>query len=460
MESQTEQSSGGFTAWPPREALSRIGVPRVRMGIDFVMWMGLGFWILWEAYDSGAFTAAAVVVPPLALASAIGAAQLYDRFTLRHRLLPALGVLGAVTLLAVGSYEVKAATAGAILLIVCAVQAMQRLPLVVGLPASGAVMGVHALMSEVSVREMAVVGFGVVSIGYMLRLDAQARGSGFLLLAQERAARVAEAESAALAERARIAREMHDVLAHSLSAQMVHLEAARLLVEREPQGPFRDAVLERVVAARTMAREGLAETRQALSALRGDMAPVGDYLRELAALDRGDVQISGTPRKLTGDASQALRRVAQEALTNVRKHAPGAAPRIVLEYLPDEVALEIRDSGRPGAPGSAPGVDREPTDREPTDREPTDREPADREPADQEPADRGSTCRKPGAAARGTGRGDAGSGSGRADARRELAATGCGYGLLGMRERAELLGGTLEAGPEGKGFVVRLRMPV
>src|SRR5207244_10656191 len=51
------------------------------------------------------------------------------------------------------------------------------------------------------------------------------------LLAQERAARAAEAESAALAERARIAREIHDVLAHSLSAQLVHLEAARLLIE-------------------------------------------------------------------------------------------------------------------------------------------------------------------------------------------------------------------------------------
>ncbi len=68
--------------------------------------------------------------------------------------------------------------------------------------------------------------------GYVLRLDAEARGSAQRLLAQERAAREAEAESAALAERARIAREIHDVLAHSLSAQLVHLEAARLLIER------------------------------------------------------------------------------------------------------------------------------------------------------------------------------------------------------------------------------------
>jgi signal transduction histidine kinase len=393
MGSQTKQSSGGFTAWPPPEALSRLGVPRVRMAIDFVIWLGLGFWILWEAYDSEVFGGVAVVVPTLVLAAVIGAAELYDRYTMRHLLLASLGVLGAVSLLATGSYAVGVETPGAILLVVSAVQAMQRLPLAVGLPASGVVMAVHAVMSEVSAREMAVVGFGVVGIGYMLRLDAQARGSGFRLLAQERAARTAEAETAALAERARIAREIHDVLAHSLSAQMVHLEAARLLIEREPQGPFRDGVLERVVAARGMAREGLAETRQALSALRGDMAPVEDYLRELAAVDRAEAQVVGERRKLTVDASQAVRRVAQEALTNVRKHAPGAAVRLVLTYGPDEVALEVRDSGRP-------------------------------------------------------------------DARGELAATGAGYGLLGMRERAELLGGTLEAGPEGKGFVVRLRMPV
>ncbi|MEU8893021.1 histidine kinase [Streptomyces sp. NPDC048442] len=393
MGSQTTQSSGGLTAWPSEEDLSRLGVPRVRMVIDIVLWLGVGVWILWGAYASRVFGGAAAAVPPLALVAVTGAAELYDRQTQRHRLLPSLGVLGAVTLLATGAYVVGAPHPGAILLIICGVQATVRLPLAVGLPTGAVIVSLHAVLGEVSVREQAVVSCGVLAIGYMLRLDAQARGSGFRLLAQERAARAAEAESAALAERARIAREIHDVLAHSLSAQMVHLEAARLLIEREPQGAFRDGVLERVVAARGMAREGLAETRQALSALRGDMAPVEDYLRELGAVERAEVQVSGERRKLTVDASQAVRRVAQEALTNVRKHAPGAEVRILLAYAPGEVALEVRDSGRP-------------------------------------------------------------------DARGELAATGAGYGLLGMRERAELLGGTLEAGQEGKGFVVRLRMPV
>jgi signal transduction histidine kinase len=224
--------------------------------------------------------------------------------------------------------------------------------------------------------------------GYVLRLDAEARGSAQRLLAQERAARAAEAESAALAERARIAREIHDVLAHSLSAQLVHLEAARLLIER---GADREQILERVVAARGMARDGLAETRQALSALRGELTPLEEFLSELVGTNDGaEITISGECRPLPAEASQAVRRVAQEALTNVRKHAPGAKVRVRLDYGEEQVTLDVRDSG--GAPG-------------------------------------------------------------------ELTGSGGGYGLLGMRERAELLGGSLEAGPHEEGFAVTLRVP-
>jgi signal transduction histidine kinase len=231
---------------------------------------------------------------------------------------------------------------------------------------------------------------GLALAGYTVRLDAEARGNTHRLLAQERAARAAEAESAALAERARIAREIHDVLAHSLSAQTVHLEATRLLIER---GAERELVLERVVAARRMAREGLAETRQALSALRGEMAPVEEFLREMVDAHGARLEVAGEPRPLPAEAGLAVRRVAQEAMTNVRKHAPGARVALRLEYRPREVELEFRDFG-----GNAP-VDN------------------------------------------------------------SLGASGSGYGLRGMRERAELLGGALEAGPQEEGFVVRLRVP-
>ena len=141
------------------------------------------------------------------------------------------------------------------------------------------------------------------------------------LLEQQLAARAAEAESAALAERARIAREIHDVLAHSLSAQLVHLEAARLMLDR---GAEREQIRERVVAARRMAQDGLVETRQALSALRGEFTPVGEFLVELARTqERAVLTVHGTPRPLAAEAGLAVRRTAQEALTNVRKHASG-----------------------------------------------------------------------------------------------------------------------------------------
>lgn len=140
-----------------------------------------------------------------------------------------------------------------------------------------------------------------------------------------------------------------------------------------------------------MAREGLTETRQALSALRGETTPVEDFLRQLVAGQPAEVAVVGERRELTAEASQTVRRVAQEALTNTRKHAPGAVVSVRLEYQPDAVALEVRDSG-----GRRPG---------------------------------------------------------------ELAVSGSGYGLVGMRERAELLGGTLRAGPDEEGFVVNLRVP-
>ncbi len=79
-------------------------------------------------------------------------------------------------------------------------------------------------------------------------------------------------------------REIHDVLAHSLSAQLVHPEAARLLIEREPSTEFRDQVLERVVAARPWPVKRLAgETRRCAVRAPREMTPVEEFLRQLVA---------------------------------------------------------------------------------------------------------------------------------------------------------------------------------
>ncbi|MFI6685976.1 sensor histidine kinase [Streptomyces sp. NPDC050485] len=390
-----------WLSWPSREALSRADQTRAKRNLArTIRALVLGA-LLWSTFTSRAGAGSWIVAAGVAVVVTCALlARAFFRFTLDHRLLPSLLSLLLVMGAAAGARQTGWEVLALILWCGCAVTALERLPLAVAVPCTVAALGAYALVNNDNWLTTGVTTAGLGLAGYVLRLDAEARGTAVRLLTQERAARAAEAQSAALGERARIAREIHDVLAHSLSAQLVHLEAARLLIEREPPGEFRDRVLERVVAARGMARDGLAETRQALSALRGELTPVEDFLHTLVEGPGGGggsapgtrVQVEGEPRALPAEASQTVRRVAQEALTNVRKHAPGAVVAVRLEYLPHEVALEVRDSG------------------------------------------------------------------GRSSAA-ELAVSGSGYGLLGMRERAELLGGTLEAGPDEEGFVVRLRVP-
>lgn len=107
-----------------------------------------------------------------------------------------------------------------------------------------------------------------------------------------------------------------------------------------------------------MARDGLAETRQALSALRGDLTPLEEFLAQLVETAGGtaEVTITGERRPLPAEASQAVRRVAQEALTNARRHAPGAGVRVRLDYAAREVVLDVRDSGARTAKTPAPEV--------------------------------------------------------------------------------------------------------
>ncbi|RKQ91054.1 signal transduction histidine kinase [Solirubrobacter pauli] len=197
--------------------------------------------------------------------------------------------------------------------------------------------------------------------------------------------RTAHAESAALAERGRVARELHDVLAHSLSALALQLEGARLLAQSKGSDP---EVVESLQRAHHLATTGLSEARQAISALRGDDLPAIEDLA--AAFPGATFTVSGTPHEPTSEAKLALYRTAQEALTNVRRHS--RAPDHVdirLDFAPDGTTLTVQDHGE-----QAPAVN------------------------------------------------------------------GGGYGLTGMRERAELLGGRLNAGPTNDGFRVELWLPV
>lgn len=378
-----------WTRWPSRDALSRAGMATPRRALAWTTRLLALAVLLWTTFTHSDLSGWGTAAAALGVVVCGASAWAFWQTTLQHRLLPSLGLLALLIAIAIVAAGTGFRVPALVLWCACAISAIERLPLAAALPATTVALSAFAAVNNDVWLTTVATAAGLVLAGYVLRLDAEARGSAQRLLAQERAARAAEAESAALAERARIAREIHDVLAHSLSAQMVHLEAARLLIER---GADRQPILERVVAARGMAREGLAETRQALSALRGEMSPVEEFLSELVATAEGaDVTVTGERQALRAEASQAVRRVAQETLTNVRKHAPGAKVHIRLEYGAHEVTLAVRDSG--GSPG-------------------------------------------------------------------ELGAAGAGYGLLGMRERAELLGGSLEAGPDEEGFVVTLKVPV
>jgi signal transduction histidine kinase len=233
-----------------------------------------------------------------------------------------------------------------------------------------------------------------------------------LLLAQTQRSHEEQLRAARLEESARIARDIHDVLAHALASLTIQLEATSALLE---QGADREDILARLRRAHELAREGLHETRRAVGALRADAVPPAAEIVAVpapAAIEAlveeyrastdasAELTIDGDPARLAGATGEAVLRVAQEALTNVRKHAPGAGVSVALhagEHHGDEVVLLVSDH----------------------------------------PIENGDAERLP----------------------RSLAATGGGYGLRGMRERAQLLGGTLSAGAAADGWQVELRLP-
>jgi signal transduction histidine kinase len=197
-----------------------------------------------------------------------------------------------------------------------------------------------------------------------------------------------------MGERQRLAREMHDVLAHSLSGLVLNLEGARLIAARDGAG---SDVADAIGRAHRLAKNGLEEARRAIGMLRDDALPGPERLADLAREFEADtgvacrVAVDGEARELGSDARLTLYRVAQEALTNIRKHACPERVEISLTYAPGRAGLTVEDFERPDRHGPPGG--------------------------------------------------------------------GTGYGLTGMRERAELLGGTLAAGPTATGFRVEVWVP-
>ncbi|MGW7541765.1 sensor histidine kinase [Streptomyces sp. NPDC054770] len=183
--------------------------------------------------------------------------------------------------------------------------------------------------------------------------------------AARRVMAVTEWENAARGERARIVRELHDVVGHHLSMIAVQAETARVAT---PGMPAQGA--ERLLGIGDTARAALNEMRRLLGVLREDtgsenggkrspqpdLRHLGDLLDEARSAAGGSVRLvlSGFPRALDPGVELAVHRIVQESLTNARKHAPGAAVDVELHYADDRLHLCVRDNG----PG--PATDRPP----------------------------------------------------------------------------------------------------
>ncbi|MEV7505683.1 sensor histidine kinase [Streptomyces sp. NPDC093018] len=261
--------------------------------------------------------------------------------------------------------------------------------------------------------QVAIVVFQTVpfALAWVLGDSMRTRRAYFAQL-EERAARLekeraAQSKVAVAAERARIARELHDVVAHNVSVMVVQADGAAYVLDAAP-----DQARKALETISSTGRQALAEMRRLLGVLRtGEHQESGEYvpqpdveqIDELIEQCRRsglpvDFKVEGTPRPLPSGVELTAYRIVQEALTNTRKHGgPNTGASVRLVYFDDGLGLLVEDDGK-GAP--------------------------------QELYEEGG-------------------------------ADGRGHGLIGMRERVGMVGGTLDAGPRpGGGFRISALLPL
>jgi signal transduction histidine kinase len=228
----------------------------------------------------------------------------------------------------------------------CAIVAAIGTVMVAYGPLDGAGVTSALVLSAVSVAVAVAIGL------WIARIIRQSRQRAELIaqLAETRAQlAVVSREAGALAERERLSREIHDTLAQGFTSVLLLLEAARPALASAPS-----AAALYLDQAQDTARENLAEARSLVAALAPpDLAGTSlpEALRGLVERVRSDsgpaaeLSITGTPRRLVAEHEVALLRMAQESLTNVRRHACATRVEVALVYATDRVSLQVSDDG-------------------------------------------------------------------------------------------------------------------
>lgn len=162
-------------------------------------------------------------------------------------------------------------------------------------------------------------------------------------------------------ERARIAREMHDIVAHAMSVIVLQARGARRMIAGDP-----DAARDALDAIESTSSQALAEMRQMLGLLRDDddaprapdpgLAELDGLVAQLREAGlQVDVDVEGAPTDLPAGLDRAAYRILQEALTNVLRHADAANASVTIAYRPDGLELTVHDPGAPAVEGSSDG---------------------------------------------------------------------------------------------------------
>lgn len=389
----------GAVAQLPARLHAHFEAKAAQHGLGYPWWIPLGAMVSAIGFALVAVAQRGALIPPAPIALA---AVLVMAPSLAQAVLPwwvpwwveLLAVLGGVGWLLSDPLPIQGpADVAPVVLAVLAAEMTSKEGGAVGLLASTASIGLLVATAAVGTLPGLLIYAGSVAlgfdVGYMLRWQMRA-------LSAERSKRETERTQAVLTERQRIAREIHDVVAHSLSVTLLHVTGARHVLN--DGGDVAEA-MDALTDAERVGRQAMADIRRTVSVLATEpqtpkpMPGVSDIAELVAGVRAAGLQVAFAIRgDLSGVGAAAglsIYRITQESLANVAKHAPDAAVHLVLEATPDAMCLCVRN-------------------------------------------------RLP---------------------RQESSGDDGGSGLGGMRARAKQLGGTIEVGPCGPDWVVRLSVP-